>query len=89
MSGITSDKTLTIFASAPKHIIEVDDKHSLVVNIKECFITKTQFIEYVFHREKDFKNFIEKSKWNELPMVHKCGTRVFSDYINGKFVYLN
>jgi len=87
MSGIACGKTLTIFGSAPKHILEIEDKTKLIVKLNECFFTKTLFIEYIFHEKKDFLDFIKNSGWNKLPVVHTCGTRAFTDYINGKFKY--
>jgi hypothetical protein len=87
MSGITNGKTLTIFGTAPKHILQIDEKTKLIVKLNECFLTKTLFIEYMFHEEKDFIDFIKKSGWDKLPIVHRCGTRVFTDYIDGKFIY--
>jgi hypothetical protein len=87
MSGITSGNTLTIFGSAPKYILEIDDKTKFIVKLNECFLTKKLFIEYMFYEKKDFIDFIKKSNWEKLPVVHICGTRFFTDYANGKFIY--
>jgi len=87
MSGIAYDNILTIFESAPIKLFSEIINYDAVVEFCTCQITKTTFMEYRFTDKEKLENFIVMTKWYKLPSLDIFGTKIFTDYRDGKFEY--
>ena len=87
MSGVAYNNILTIFPSAEQYVFDIIKKEDVEVHICECYLSKSQFIEYRFYDKKVFDKFLIDSGWLELPHTNQFNFKFFNAYENGKFLY--